>query len=68
MFGREPYSPISTTLPMIDFPNPDDKTFIKQLVQGLTISHEIAQDNMRHHKEKMKIQYNKKIHPVEYEV
>ena len=68
MFGRTPRSPISVALPEVpDVPGEINKHFVRDLVTGLHHAHEIAQSNMKYHKQKMKEQY-KKAYIKEYEV
>ena len=69
MFGRDPTSPFSTTIPETpEVPNSDNKAFIETLITGLTHAHEIAQENMKYHKEKMKGQYDKRVRTEGYHI
>ena len=69
MFGRDPRSPFSTTIPETpEVPNSDNKAFIENLITGLTHAHEIAQENMKYHKEKMKEQYDKRVRTEDYHI
>ena len=66
-FGRTPRSPFMSSLPqMSDEIDGPPGEYLKSLVTGLTHAHEIAQQNMIYHKEKMKEQYDKKSYSIDY--